>query len=309
MRILVATDNLSDQINGVAVTFANLRDQCEAHGHTMDFICPSDFSYMSVPWYKEIKLALPIGFSAEGYDRVHIATEGPVGLAAKIYCDRRGISYTSSYHTNFSAYLAQYGIPRFLTNAYIKWFHAKSKKVLVPTSSVMKELNWPHTVEWTRGAMWYDIPRESGGYVLYVGRVSSEKNLDALCCLNENIIIVGDGPDRARLEKKYTHVKFVGYKSGPELFSYYRNADVFAFPSRTDTFGIVLIESLSAGTPVAAYPVTGPIDILTQEVNGYMDEDLSAAISRCRSLNRDIVYKSSLRWTWKTCWDIFEEQL
>jgi glycosyltransferase involved in cell wall biosynthesis len=145
--------------------------------------------------------------------------------------------------------------------------------------------------------------------ILYVGRISREKNLDALCKIEDfHIRIVGDGPDRARLEKTYPHVKFLGYKTGTELANEYVSADVFAFPSKTDTFGIVIIEALAQGTPVAAYPVPGPIDILTPE-NGVMDNDLKTAIIGALSLSREEVKKSSEVWTWEECWRIFKENL
>lgn len=325
-RILVATDNLRDQINGVAITFKHLAEQAKSAGYEMHFIDPAEFRYFSFPGYPEVKLAIPFGISRQikriRPDYIHIATEGPIGLATKLYCDRTGLAYNTSYHTKFPEYLEQlHGIPSDLTYKYLRWFHKHAGVVLTTTSS-MKQLllskNFHDNIrEWSRGVdteVFTGLrpgPASDRVRVLYVGRVSAEKNLEKLLAFQQeyDIIIVGDGPERSRLERIYTEAKFVGYKTGPELFQYYLDADVFCFPSVTDTFGIVLIEALAAGTPVAAYEVTGPADIIKSGVNGFLGPDLRANINNCLTLNRDQVKKTSEVWTWQSCWDIFQNNL
>jgi len=324
IKILIVTDNLPDQINGVVTTFKNLEDYATRDGYSIVYLDPRKFPYFNAVGYPEVKISLPIGIGkkieAIHADHIHIATEGPIGLAARLYLDRKKIRYNTSYHTKFPEFLKQiYGIPTSWTYAYVRWFHKHSGIVLTTTKTMVNDLRDNgfdgNIIPWTRGVnranlqpnqhrIESDIPR-----VLYVGRVSREKNLDALCRLTDyHIRIVGDGPDRTRLEKMYPHVKFLGYKSGSDLANEYHNSDVFAFPSKTDTFGIVIIEALSLGTPVAAYPVPGPIDILTPN-SGVMDDELKIAIDRALLLNRATVQQESTRWTWLECWNIFKRNL
>ena len=324
-RILVATDNVRDQINGVAITFKHLAIAAEHAGYEMHFIDPSKFYHFSFPGYKEVKLAIPFGISRQikefRPDYIHIATEGPIGLATKLYCDKNNMWYNTSYHTKFPEYIEQlYKIPSKYTYKYMRWFHEHSGVVLTTTTSMKQTLlnnGFTNVKEWTRGVDTANLkklvrnPSTNKTTVLYVGRVSREKNLEKLLELQDNysIIIVGDGPDRLRLANKYEKVTFAGYKTGKELFQYYIDADVFCFPSVTDTFGIVLIEALAAGTPVAAYPVTGPIDIIQSGVNGYLGDNLKESIDLCLHLNRDTIKKTSEMWTWKNCWNIFKKYL
>lgn len=325
-RILIATDNLRDQINGVAITFKHLAQQAKSAGYEMHFIDPSDFYHISFPKYKEVKLAIPfrIGNKIKRIrpDYIHIATEGPIGLATRNYCDKHNIIYNTSYHTKFPEYLKElHGIPVNLSYRYMRWFHKHSGKVLTTTKSMKQlllEKGFHDNInEWTRGVDINNLTGLTKSYrselpvVLYVGRVSKEKGLEKLLALQDfyDIIVVGDGPERKELESTYSDVKFMGYKTGKELFQYYVDADVFCFPSKTDTFGIVLIEALAAGTPVAAYPVTGPIDIIENGVNGFLGEDLQDNINRCLSLNRKRVQETSIAWTWENCWTIFQQNL
>ena len=316
-HILVATDNLRDQINGVAITFKHLDVMSKLDGYEMHFIDPSDFYSVSLPFYKEIKLALPfgIGRKIEGYDYIHIATEGPIGLATKLYCDRNGLKYNTSYHTKFPEYLKTLiGIPLSWSYSYFRWFHKHVGTVLTTTlsmKSLLQEKGFTSKiVEWTRGVdskQLKGLTRVPNDSVLFVGRVSREKNLEALLQYQGkyNIVIVGDGPDRKTLEEKYSLANFVGYKTGKELFQYYLNASVFCFPSKTDTFGIVMVEALTAGTPVAAFPVIGPIDIIEEGVTGFLSEDLESAIDKCFTLGR----VETKPWSWKECWNIFKANL
>lgn len=327
-RILIVTDNLLDQVNGVVTTFTNVEKQALKNNYKISYIDPSLFFHFSALGYPEVKISVPfnVGKIVERInpDYIHIATEGTVGLAVRNYCNKKGYNYNSSYHTKFPEFLKEiYGIPESITYKYVRWFHKNSKKVLTTTQTMVDELKsngfTADVIPWTRGVdteIFSDITREvsKGQTILYVGRVSKEKGIDDLCkikpiILNYRIQIVGDGPYRKELETKYPNVEFVGYKKGKELAQYYRNADVLCFPSRTDTFGIVMIEAMSMGTPVAAYPVAGPIDVIDQDVTGFMDEKLDLAILNCLLLDRDGVEEHSKKWTWENCWKIFEENL
>lgn len=327
-RILIVSDNLFDQVNGVVTTFNNIKKQAELHGYDIDIINPSHFKYIDAPRYPEVKLSRTSGINKMidtlNPDYIHICTEGPIGLAARGYCRKRKFNYNTSYHTKFPEFIKKiYGIPKWITYAYVRWFHKDSTVVLTTTQTMVDELKEhkfrPNIIPWTRGVD-RDLLQPTSHKVdsdktvlLYVGRVSKEKSLDDLCVLSNNekyhVQIVGDGPYRKRLEKKYPLVEFIGYKSGSELADYYVDADVFVFPSAADTFGIVIIEAMSLGCPVAAYPVPGPIDIIEQGRNGVMDLDLETAIEECLKLDRHRVYISSFRWTWENCWEIFKDNL
>ena len=318
-RILIATDNTRDQINGVAITFKHLNAMSKLDGFEMHFIDPSKFPHYAFPSYPEVKLAFPYRLSRKiediRPDYIHIATEGPIGLATKLYCDRNGLRYNTSYHTKFPEYMKSlHRIPLSWTYAYLRWFHKHSGVVMTTTSSMTSLLVENgfdgRIVEWTRGvdtSQLDGLRRNPDNSVLFVGRVSKEKNLEELLKHQDkyNIVIVGDGPDRKALEQKYTKAKFVGYKTGKELFQYYLNAAVFCFPSRTDTFGIVMVEAMSAGTPVAAFPVIGPIDVVEHGKTGFLEEDLELAIDKC--LTMGIIH--SKVWSWEECWEIFRDNL
>jgi glycosyltransferase involved in cell wall biosynthesis len=279
-----------------------------------------------MPGYSEIKLSIPIGIAEKieriSPDYIHIATEGPVGLAARLYLDSKNIKYNTSYHTKLPEALKKLlHIPEFLTWKYIRWFHKHSGKVLTTTISMCDELIdhglKTDILSWTRGVdrdifKPIEIKRDEKIVLLCVSRLSKEKNLDAFCSLNypnSRKILVGDGPYRKHLEEKYKDVEFTGFKTGEELASYYQMADVFVFPSTWDTFGIVMIESLACGTPVAAYPVTGPKDVILPQIDGYLSYDLNYAISCCLKLDRDKVCQSSKRWSWENAWQIFKSNL
>ncbi len=328
--ILVITDNTQDQINGVVTTFRNLERLAGSDGYRIVYLDPGQFCHFGCPGYPEVKIAWPRGIGGRileiAPDHVHIATEGPTGLAARIWLDSHGWRYNTSYHTRFPEFIHKmYGIPVSWTYRYLRWFHKHSGRVLTTTDTMVAELkSWGFGGDvraWTRGVDRDELrPTRDWSHerqfnqrprVLNVGRVSVEKNLEALCRLQDefDITIVGDGPHRAYLEKTYRRVRFLGYRSGFELADCYAQADVFAFPSQADTFGIVMIESLSLGTPVAGYPCPGPQDIIEPGVNGYMDQDLGAAIRRCLSLDRSVVQASSEKWTWHHCWSIFRDNL
>jgi len=323
-KILIVTDNIRDQINGVVTTFNNIEQHATEDGYELQFLDPSMFPHISAPGYPEVKLSWPrrLGdaFKLIKPDHIHIATEGPLGLAARLYCDFKGYKYNTSYHTKFPEMLKHmYYVPEWITYAYLRWFHKHSGIVLTNTDTMVTLLKRKkfksNIVKWTRGVdrvtLKATVENKQNGSVLYVGRVSKEKNLEALCELEDKfpIVIVGDGPYRKYLEEKYKKVKFVGYKTGSELANYYREASVFCFPSKADTFGIVIIEAMSQGCPVAAYPVTGPIDIIENYVTGVLSLELEHAIKECMDLERDYIEHKSKEWCWKKCWHTFKEHL
>ena len=325
-KILIVTDNLRTQVNGVVTTFKNIESHALADGFDVVYLDPGQFPHCDAPGYPEVKLSWPrhLGkkIKAINPQHIHIATEGPLGLAARIYCDQHGLKYNTSYHTKFPEFLKKmYSIPESITYRYMRWFHKHSGRVLTTTQTMVNDLRSRgfrgYIKAWTRGVDRDVFTSKLRGktarkpILLSVGRISKEKGLDDFCRLDYDAvkIVVGDGPYRAELQQRYPDVLFVGAKFGQELAMYYANADVFVFTSRTDTFGIVIIEALACGTPVAAYPVPGPIDILEPGVTGHMSEDLKSSIDKCLLYPRDRVEAASQKWSWANCWDIFKNNL
>ena len=325
--ILVVTDNVPDQINGVVTTFKALEDHCNSNGHRIVYITPGQFPHFACPGYPEVRLCWPHGISkkikAIQPSYIHIATEGPVGFFARWWCERNHIPYNTSYHTDFAKFLKKmYGMPESWTWWYLRWFHKNSHRVLVTTESIRQELvarGFQNLRVWTRGvdrtvfnSSHRGETRAGRPVLLSVGRVSVEKGLDDFCRLEipgATKIVVGDGPYRRDLERRYPEIHFVGTKTGTQLARYYAQADVFVFPSRADTFGVVNIEALACGTPVAAYPVAGPKDIVEPGLTGFLNDNLQSAVEQCMTLDRSWVEDASLKWTWAECWHIFEENL
>jgi glycosyltransferase involved in cell wall biosynthesis len=327
-KILIITDNLRDQVNGVVTTFKNIESLASSNGYDIVYIDPGQFRYCDCPGYSDVKLSWPWGIGKKiekvDADYIHIATEGPLGFAARCYLDRKGQRYNTSYHTKFPEFLKElYNIPTSITYWYVRWFHKHSGKVLTTTQTMVDDLR-SHgfdgdVIPWTRGVN-RDIFKSSlrgetvagRPILLSVGRVSKEKGLDNFCELDypgATKIVVGDGPYRVELEQRYPDVIFAGAKFGTSLAEYYANADVFVFTSRTDTFGIVIIESLACGTPVAAYPVPGPIDILDTGITGHMSDNLKDSIDLCLTYSRERVEHAGQKWTWNNCWEIFKNNL
>ena len=319
MKILIATDAWKPQINGVVRCLESTIAELEKKGHEVLVVSPLNFRSFAYPLYKEVRFSiLPKrkmkkilrDFSP---DRVHISTEGPIGLAARSLCKKQGLEFTSAYHTHFPQYLKQHlGIPEFVTWKYMKWFHSSSLKVLASsetTAQMLKAHGISKSVAWTRGIdRTVFFPRENSEFenmerpiLLHVGRVSQEKNIDAFLKLNVpgTKVVVGDGPQRKQLEEKFPNAVFLGWRFGESLARAYSGADVLVFPSRSDTFGMVMIESLACGTPIAAFPVCGPVDIVENGVNGEMNEDLSIAISHALSVSRERCLESSQKWSWE----------
>jgi glycosyltransferase involved in cell wall biosynthesis len=318
LRILLATDAWAPQVNGVVVTLTNTVTWLERWGHEVHVISPEGFRTFPMPTYPEIALAVLPGrevgrrIAAFGPDAVHISTEGPIGSAARAYCLRHGIAFTTAYHTCFPEYVKpRFGIPLGITYAWLRRFHAPSSALLVATPAIRAMLEargFSNVADWSRGVdtdlffpgerRFEDLRRP---VFLYVGRVAVEKNLPAFLGLDlpGTKLVVGDGPQRAELQRRFPGVVFAGMKRGVELASYYRRADVFVFPSRTDTFGLVLAEAMACGTPVAAYPVRGPIDVVTDPAAGVLHNDLGAAALGALALDRDRVARFGARYSWE----------
>jgi glycosyltransferase involved in cell wall biosynthesis len=319
-RILIVTDAWEPQVNGVVRTLQNTIQHLRDRGMTVDVISPDQYFGINLRAVPGLRLAFPpyrMGRIAD-YDAVHIATEGPLGIAAKIHCDRRRYRYTTAYHTNFPNYLEVHArIPSRITYGFFRWFHAKSAATMVSTPTMRAELKrngFANLQHWGRGvseifrplATKTDVDGLPRPYWLSVGRVSREKNLDAFLALDlpGTKFVVGDGPDRARLEAAYPGVIFLGEKTGVDLVSRYANADVFVFPSRFDTFGLVMAEAISTGIPVAAFPVTGPVDVVKDGITGCLDEDLSIACTKALALGQ-----VSDDFSWERATDQFYDNL
>ena len=255
-------------------------------------------------------------------DYIHIATEGPLGLWARAYLSLADIPHNTAYHTKFPEGLRKlFGIPESLTWRFVRWFHKHSGKVLTTTDSMVKELQAHgfdgEVIPWTRGVdreIFTPTLRETvpAKYLLCVSRVSKEKNLEKFFELDYPgylKIMVGDGPMLETYKKRYPDVHFTGFKTGVDLAKYYANAEVFVFPSRWETFGIVMIEAMACGTPVAAYPCQGPEDVIDQGMTGFMNDSLEDAVTACLQLSREHVERYSQRWTWERAWAIFKDNL
>jgi glycosyltransferase involved in cell wall biosynthesis len=317
MKIVVATDAWG-QTNGVVFAYQRIAEPVREFGAMLAFVTPEGFRSAPLPTYPGIRLALAsaqeVGrrIEREGATHVHIATEGPIGWAARRHCLTRGLVFTTSYHTRFPEYVAaRLPVPLAWSYAYLRRFHAPAERILASTPSMKRELErrgFARVGLWTRGvdhklfrpreASTLDLPRP---IFLNVGRVAVEKNLEAFLGLDlpGSKVVVGDGPALAALRRKYPRTHFLGEKFGLELAEIFASADVFVFPSRTDTFGVVLIEALASGLPVAAYPVTGPLDVIDDSGAGALDEDLRRACLAALGISRERARARSLQFTWR----------
>ena len=319
LSIVIVTDAWHPQTNGVVRTLSTTLEVLRRWGHQVEVISPRDYASVPCPTYPEIRLALaPPGavgrrLAALAPDAVHIATEGPLGLAARRHCLRRKLPFTTAYHTQFPEYLARRtGMSPAAFRPYIRWFHRPARAIMVATRSIADELRAQGLTQlhhWGRGVdldcfspdappppEYAALPRP---ILLYAGRVSVEKNIEAFleCDYPGTRVVVGDGPARGVLEKRFPAAHFLGLRRGRELAGCYAGADVLVFPSRTDTFGLVMIEALACGLPVAAFPVAGPIDIVTERtgaLSGQIERAIDAALY-CDS--RDCAaYGASFSW-------------
>jgi glycosyltransferase involved in cell wall biosynthesis len=330
-RIVIFTDAWVPQVNGVVRTLGRTIERLVARGYDVTCVAPDLFAGVALTRHAGLNLALPpyrLGRFLTPGSAIHIATEGPIGMAARSFCDRRGLAYTTAFHTHFPLYASKnFGLPEPVTFALLRHFHRASRAVMVPTRSMLELLErhgFKRLVLWQRGVdtqlfhprrleeirpehrLAPDLgPRP---WWLYVGRVSPEKDIDRFLSLDlpGTKIVVGDGPDQARLEQAFPEARFLGLRTGLALASAYNQADAFVFPSRFETYGLVVAEAIASGLPVAAYPVTGPIDIVRPGVTGVLDDDLAAACAGAVSLDRSRVRDA---FSWDRSTDQFVDHL
>ncbi len=322
MRVLIVSDAWRPQVNGVVRTLEALLGELAALGHHAEVIGPDRFRTLPCPSYPDIRLSLrpqrklAALIAAFAPEALHIATEGPLGLAAARWARARGLAYTTAYHTRFPEYLrARTGLPLAPVYAWLRRFHGRGGGVMVATESLRAELagrGFARLRPWSRGvdlalfrpapAEAWDLPRP---IFLYVGRIAVEKNIAAFLDLDlpGSKLLIGDGPQRAALQRRYPGAIFAGPRHGAALARAYAGADALVFPSRTDTFGLVVLEALACGTPIAAYPVSGPRDILAGAGGciGALDEDLRAAALAALTADRTACRRHAEGFGWAAC--------
>ena len=324
-KILIITDAWEPQVNGVVTTMTTVVKKLKEKNFKVEVIHPGMFHTFPLPNYPEISVAwnfwdLKKKIEKFDADYMHISVEGPLGVTGRHYCLENNIPYTTCIHTKFPEYVYErFGIGLDVTKGLLKWFHNPAAKTLVNTISHREELEqdgFTDLVLWSRGfdeKIFY--PCSDGGkkkYLLYVGRVAVEKNIEEFLKMPSHLpkVVVGGGPSLKSYAKKYPDVDFVGFKKGKELADYYRDAACFVFPSLTDTFGIVLIEALACGTPLAGFNVTGPKDIVIEGVNGSLDDkNLEKAVNRALQVDRTSTFNSSKTYTWDTVAEQFINSL
>ena len=328
VRILIATDAWPPQINGVVVALSNTIACLRKIGHEVAVISPEGFRTIPTPTYPEIPLALFPGRKVAQRideiqpDAIHIATEGPIGWAARRHCLRRGLRFTTAYHTCFPEYIAvRTGLPLSITYAMMRNFHKPAATVMVATAPLKETLEWrgfrnvsicPLGVDLD---LFHPSPERFTEYprpvFTYVGRLAVEKDIPAFLRLElpGTKVVVGDGPERKRLEEMFPSARFVGAKHGKELASYYQRSDAFVFPSRTETFGLVMLEAMACGVPVAALPVRGPLDVVTDPTAGILDFDLGRAALNALELDRESGRRHAEQFPWEKSVEVFVSQL
>lgn len=320
-RITIVTDAWDPQVNGVVRSIQNTNRELKLLGIEVSMVTPDAYRSVPMPTYPEIRLSLASyrqvarQIEAQRPDYVHIATEGPLGLQARRWCRRKGVAFSTSYHTRFPEYVAaRFPIPVSWLYAFVRWFHNSAGICMVATESLREELTargLKNLRIWSRGIdtrAFQPQPLEERPFSLprpifmTVGRVAVEKNLEAFLDLDlpGSKVVVGDGPARAELAARYPKVHFTGMKHGQDLADAYAQADVFVFPSKTDTFGNTILEALASGVPVAAYPVTGPKDIIPRDSNaGALDEDLAAACLKALGGSRQAARALAETFSWE----------
>ena len=317
MRVLIATDAWHPQVNGVVRTLTSLARSAKGLGVDIDFLSPHGFPTVPLPTYPGLRLALPrpsrIARRIEEVnpDAIHIATEGPIGRAVRAYCVKRDLPFTTSYTTRFPEYIsARLPVRESWVYAVLRRFHADASVTMVATPSLMAELQqrgFSHLGMWTRGVdtelfrpdRAIDLPFARPIFVC-VGRVAVEKNLEAFLSLDlpGTKVVIGNGPREAELRRRFPDAKFLGLIENGALAAHLAAADVFVFPSRTDTFGVVQLEALASGVPIAAFPVTGPKDVIGNHPVGALNEDLRAACLRALDMSRDACRAFALNYSW-----------
>jgi glycosyltransferase involved in cell wall biosynthesis len=318
MRILIATDAWHPQVNGVLRTLLAMSRAIEKLGASVSFLTSDGMPTVGLPSYRDIRLGLPLRGEIAGRiadvrpDAIHIATEGSIGHLVRLYCLRRRRPFTTSFHTRYADYAAaRWPIPQSLCWAWLRWFHNAGRATMASTPSLIDELRargfrkvlrWPRGVDAglfrPRGDDGLGVPRP---VFLSVGRIAVEKNIDAFLSLDlpGTKVVVGDGPARAELAQRYPDARFLGERRGEELAAIYAAADVFVFPSRTDTFGLVLLEALASGTPVAGFPVAATRDVVGHAPVAALDEDLRAACLGALAIPRSACRAYAERLTWE----------
>jgi glycosyltransferase involved in cell wall biosynthesis len=329
MRLLLVTDAWYPQVNGVVRTLAMVLAVLDREGHRIEVLSPQNFTTLPCPTYPEIRLSLFPSRRVEealeqfGAEAVHIATEGPLGIAARRICIKRDLPFTTSFHTRFPEYVQQrFKVPVDWTFAWLRRFHNAGAGVMVSTETLANELQergFTNVMQWSRGVdtdLFHPRPKDFLDHLprpiwLNVGRVSVEKNIEAFLKLplEGTKLVVGDGPKLAELKRKYPETIFVGAKQGEELAQYYAAADVFVFPSRTDTFGLVVLEALASGLPVAAYPVPGPMDVINGSGTGALDPDLYMACQHALTISSKRCSDYASGFSWQACAFQFLENL
>ncbi|MGA8706046.1 MAG: glycosyltransferase family 1 protein [Steroidobacteraceae bacterium] len=325
---MIVSDAWFPLTNGVVTTLAQTASWLGRFGHEVRMVTPRDFTTMACPTYPEIRVAVLPGrtlaqrISSFQPQALHIATEGPLGWSARRYCLKRGLRFTTSYHTQFPQYLkSRLPIPLWASYAALRRFHGSAERCMVSTPTVARELaargfrnlaRWPRGVDTQlfrpRDKVFLQLARPIAAYV---GRLAIEKNVDAFLQMawTGSKLVIGDGPERARLEAQYPGARFAGFRFGEDLAKHLAAADILVFPSRTDTFGLVNLEAMACGVPVAAYPVTGPIDVIADGVTGALDADLSRAARRALTIDPQACREQALRSGWDACAHEFEGNL
>jgi glycosyltransferase involved in cell wall biosynthesis len=316
-RVLIATDAWDPQVNGLVRTLQSLAAAAMSQGTEITFLTPDGFRSFALPTYPGLRCAVPqpaviaSRIEAARPEAIHIATEGPIGWSARRYCRARGLPFTTSYTTRFPEYIAaRFPVPQALSYSLLRRFHAAAAATMVSTQSLMAELSsrgFRQLAPWTRGVdtdlfnpsrvIPLDLPRP---IFAYAGRVAVEKNIEAFLSLPlpGSKIVIGDGPELESLRARFPDVHFLGLLQGPKLAGHLAAADVFVFPSKTDTFGIVQLEALASGVPVAAFPVTGPKDIITDDRIGRLDNDLQSACLGALKASREACRNFALTRSW-----------
>lgn len=328
MKIMIVTDAWEPQVNGVVRTLKSTSRELTALGHRVELLTPLEFRTIPCPTYPEIRLSLfPYArlrsrIDEFAPDALHIATEGPLGMAARRYARKHKLPFTTAYHTRFPEYVqARFGTPLSATYRFLRWFHGASLAVMAPTPVVKQDLEtfgFDNVVLWTRGVdldifepMESKVLNTARPIFLYVGRVAIEKNVEAFLKLDlpGSKWVAGEGPALAELKSRYPEANYLGVLTQAELAKVYAAADVFVFPSKTDTFGLVLLEALACGTPVAAYPVTGPVDVLGDGNAGAMNDDLREACLEALKIDRTDARAWAERFSWRAASEQFASHL